>query len=26
VNPDSTLPDAVTTNDVWKRPAATATP
>jgi len=26
VNPDSTLPDAVTTNDAWKRPAATATP
>jgi len=26
VNPDGTLPDAVTTNDAWKRPAATATP
>jgi hypothetical protein len=26
VNPDSTLPDAVTTNDAWRRPAATATP
>jgi len=26
VNPDGTLPDAVTTNDVWRRPAATATP
>jgi hypothetical protein len=26
VNPDATLPDAVTTNDSWKRPAATATP
>jgi hypothetical protein len=26
VNPDGTLPDAVTTNDGWKRPAATATP
>ena len=26
VNPDGTLPDAVATNDVWRRPAATATP
>jgi hypothetical protein len=26
VNPDGTLPDAMTTNDAWKRPAATATP
>jgi hypothetical protein len=26
VNPDGTLPDAVTTNDAWKRPAPTATP
>ena len=26
VNPDGTLPDAVTTNDAWKRPGATATP
>ena len=26
VNPDGTLPDAVPTNDVWKRPATTATP
>ncbi|MFL5402239.1 MAG: M1 family metallopeptidase [Gemmatimonadales bacterium] len=26
VNPDGTFPDAVTTNDAWKRPAATATP
>ena len=26
VNPDGTLPDAVVTNDVWRRPAATATP
>jgi hypothetical protein len=26
VNPDGTLPDAVTTNDSWKKPAATATP
>jgi Peptidase family M1 domain len=26
VNPDGTFPDAVTTNDGWKRPAATATP
>jgi hypothetical protein len=26
VNPDGTLPDAVTTNDAWKRPATTATP
>jgi len=26
VNPDGTLPDAVTTNDVWRRPAATVTP
>ncbi|MFL5462038.1 MAG: M1 family metallopeptidase [Gemmatimonadales bacterium] len=26
VNPDGTLPDAVMTNDVWRRPAATATP
>jgi hypothetical protein len=26
VNPDGTLPDAVVTNDAWKRPAATATP
>jgi hypothetical protein len=26
VNPDGTLPDAVTTNDTWKRPATTATP
>jgi hypothetical protein len=26
VNPDGTLPDAVTSNDGWKRPAATATP
>jgi hypothetical protein len=26
VNPDGTLPDAITTNDGWKRPAATATP
>ena len=26
VNPDGTLPDALVTNDVWRRPAATATP
>ncbi len=26
VNPDGTLPDAVVTNDAWRRPAATATP
>jgi hypothetical protein len=26
VNPDGTFPDAVTTNDMWKRPATTATP
>ena len=26
VNPDGTFPDAVATNDAWKRPAATATP
>ena len=26
VNPDGTLPDAVPTNDLWKRPATTATP
>jgi hypothetical protein len=26
VNPDGTLADAVTTNDGWRRPAATATP
>ena len=26
VNPDGTLPDAVVTNDVWRRPAPTATP
>jgi aminopeptidase N len=26
VNPDGTLPDAVPTNDIWKRPATTATP
>jgi Peptidase family M1 domain len=26
VNPDGTLPDAVATNDAWRRPAATATP
>jgi len=26
INPDGTLPDAVATNDAWKRPAATATP
>jgi peptidase M1-like protein len=26
VNPDGTLPDAITTNDGWKRPATTATP
>jgi hypothetical protein len=26
VNPDGTFPDAITTNDVWKRPAPTATP
>jgi aminopeptidase N len=26
VNPDGTLPDALTTNDTWKRPATTATP
>jgi hypothetical protein len=26
VNPDGTLPDAVTTNDAWKRPPTTATP
>jgi hypothetical protein len=26
VNPDGTLSDAATTNDSWKRPAATATP
>jgi hypothetical protein len=26
VNPDGTLADAVTTNDMWRRPAATATP
>jgi aminopeptidase N len=26
VNPDGTLPDAVTSNDAWKRPATTATP
>jgi peptidase M1-like protein len=26
VNPDGTFPDAVNTNDMWKRPAATGTP
>jgi peptidase M1-like protein len=26
VNPDGIFPDAVATNDAWKRPAATATP
>jgi len=26
VNPDGMLPDAIPTNDAWKRPAATATP
>ena len=26
VNPDGTLPDAMVTNDVWRKPAATATP
>jgi Peptidase family M1 domain len=26
VNPDGTLPDAVPTNDEWRRPATTATP
>jgi len=26
INPDGSLPDAVATNDAWKRPAATATP
>jgi hypothetical protein len=26
VNPDSTFPDAISTNDAWKRPATTATP
>jgi hypothetical protein len=26
VNPDGTLPDAVPANDLWKRPATTATP
>jgi hypothetical protein len=26
VNPDGTLPDAIATNDLWKRPATTATP
>jgi peptidase M1-like protein len=26
VNPDGTLPDAVTTNDLWKRPVPPATP
>jgi aminopeptidase N len=26
VNPDGTLPDAVPTNDLWKRPTTTATP
>src|SRR3954454_11704421 len=26
VNPDGTFPDAITTNDVWKRPAPAATP
>jgi hypothetical protein len=26
VNPDGTLPDAIATNDAWKRPATTATP
>jgi hypothetical protein len=26
VNPDGTFPDAIETNDAWKRPAATATP
>ena len=26
VNPDGTFPDAVSSNDAWKRPAATATP
>jgi hypothetical protein len=26
VNPDSTFPDASSTNDAWKRPATTATP
>jgi hypothetical protein len=26
VNPDGTFPDALTTNDAWKPPAATATP
>jgi hypothetical protein len=26
VNPDGTFPDAIATNDAWKRPATTATP
>jgi aminopeptidase N len=26
VNPDGTLPDAIATNDAWKRPTATPTP
>ena len=26
VNPDGTFPDAVPTNDAWKRPTTTATP
>jgi hypothetical protein len=26
VNPDGTFPDAIPTNDAWKRPATTATP
>jgi hypothetical protein len=26
INPDGTLPDALATNDTWKRPAAPATP
>jgi hypothetical protein len=26
INPDGTFPDAVATNDAWKRPATTATP
>jgi len=26
VNPDGTFPDAITTNDMWKRPAPAATP
>jgi hypothetical protein len=26
VNPDSMFPDAISTNDAWKRPATTATP